>query len=89
MTLAYIIKLEKIITDDPSLGLQPWLASSIMTVSDAPNCSVTYDHHYDDCNSFIIQATESSKNWRKDRRKKIDAAMAKVYQFTFNWVLPE
>jgi len=24
--------------------------------SDAPNCSVTYDHHYDDRNSFIIQA---------------------------------
>jgi hypothetical protein len=25
--------------------------------SDAPNCSVTYDRHYDDHNSFIIQAT--------------------------------
>ncbi len=25
--------------------------------SDAPNCSVTYDRHYDDRNSFIIQAT--------------------------------
>jgi hypothetical protein len=28
-----------------------------MIVSDAPNCGVTYDRHYDDCNSFIIQAT--------------------------------
>jgi hypothetical protein len=28
-----------------------------MIVSDAPNCSVTYDSHYDDRNSFIIQAT--------------------------------
>ncbi len=27
-----------------------------MTVSDAPNCSVTYDRHYDDRNSFILQA---------------------------------
>jgi hypothetical protein len=26
--------------------------------SDAPNCSITYNRHYDDCNSFIIQATE-------------------------------
>jgi len=25
--------------------------------SDAPNCSVTYDRHYDDRNSFIIKAT--------------------------------
>ncbi len=28
-----------------------------MVVSDAPNCGVTYDHHYDNRNSFIIQAT--------------------------------
>jgi len=28
-----------------------------MIVSDAPNCGVTYDCHYDDRNSFIIQAT--------------------------------
>jgi len=28
-----------------------------MIVSDAPNCGVTYDRHYDDRNSFIIQAT--------------------------------
>jgi hypothetical protein len=32
--------------------------SSITIVSDAPNCGVTYDRHYDDRNSFIIQATE-------------------------------
>ncbi len=57
MTLACIIKLEMIIIDDPSLGLQPQLASTIMTVSDAPNCSIPYDCHYDDHNSFIIQAT--------------------------------
>jgi hypothetical protein len=31
--------------------------SSITIVSDAPNCGVTYDRHYDDRNSFIIQAT--------------------------------
>jgi hypothetical protein len=28
-----------------------------MIVSDAPNCGVTYDRHYDNHNSFIIQAT--------------------------------
>jgi hypothetical protein len=27
-------------------------------VSDAPNCGVTYNCHYDDRNSFIIQATD-------------------------------
>jgi hypothetical protein len=32
--------------------------SSITIISDAPNCGVTYDRHYDDRNSFIIQATE-------------------------------
>jgi hypothetical protein len=31
--------------------------SSITIISDAPNCGITYDRHYDDCNSFIIQAT--------------------------------
>ncbi len=49
-----------IVIDDPNLGLQPQLASSITTVSDAPNCSITYDRHYDDRNSFIIQATDCS-----------------------------
>jgi hypothetical protein len=34
---------------------------SITTASDAPNCSVTYDCHYDDRNSFIIQATGQSE----------------------------
>ncbi len=58
MTLACIIKLETIIIDNPSLGLKHQLVSSIMTVSDAPNCSVTYDRHNDDRNSFIIQATD-------------------------------
>jgi ribosomal protein L16 Arg81 hydroxylase len=33
-----------------------------MTISDAPSCSVTYDRHYDDRNSFIIQATGSAMN---------------------------
>ncbi len=33
--------------------------SSITIVSNAPNCGVTYDHLYDDRNSFIIQATGS------------------------------
>ncbi len=32
--------------------------SSITIVSDAPNCGITYNRHYDDRNSFIIQATE-------------------------------
>ncbi len=32
-----------------------------MIVSDAPNCGITYDHHYDDRNSFIIQATDQSR----------------------------
>ncbi len=31
--------------------------SSITIISDAPNCGVTYDCHYGDHNSFIIQAT--------------------------------
>jgi len=31
-----------------------------MIVSDAPNCSVTYYRHYDDHNSFTIQATAYS-----------------------------
>jgi hypothetical protein len=33
-------------------------STSITIVSDTPNCGIKYDHHYDDCNSFIIQATE-------------------------------
>ncbi len=36
------------------------LASSITIVSDAPNCGVTYDRHYDDRN--IIQATGDSNS---------------------------
>ncbi len=31
--------------------------SSITIVSDAPNCGIAYDRHYDNRNSFIIQAT--------------------------------
>ncbi len=33
-----------------------------MIVSDTPNCGVTYDCHYDDHNSFIIQATDCSRH---------------------------
>ncbi len=40
-----------IVIDDP-------LALASVIKSDAPNCSVTYDRHYDDRNSFIIQATD-------------------------------
>ncbi len=40
--------------------------SSITILSDAPNCGVTYDRHYDDRNSFIMQATGEN-----DREKKI------------------
>jgi hypothetical protein len=51
------------------------LASSITIVSDAPNCGVTYYRHYDDRNSFIIQATECStaymdfqwKSWKNQQ----------------------
>jgi hypothetical protein len=39
--------------------------SSITIVSNAPNCGITYDHHYDDCNSFIIQATGQLKSSTK------------------------
>ncbi len=35
--------------------------SSITIVSDAPNCGVTYNCHYADRNSFIIQATGVSE----------------------------
>ncbi len=28
-----------------------------MITSDAPNCGITYERHYDNRNSFIIQAT--------------------------------
>jgi hypothetical protein len=34
--------------------------SSITIISDALNCGVTYDRHYDDHNSFIIQATKQT-----------------------------
>jgi hypothetical protein len=33
------------------------LVSSITIVSDAPNCGVTYDRHYDNRISFLIQTT--------------------------------
>ncbi len=42
--------------------LQPQLALSITLVSDAPNCGITYDCHYDDRNSFIIQATVGQRS---------------------------
>jgi hypothetical protein len=29
-----------------------------MIVSDAPNCGITYDCHYDDRNNFTIQAKD-------------------------------
>jgi hypothetical protein len=31
-----------------------------MIISDTPNCGITYNRHYDDRNSFIIQATGES-----------------------------
>ncbi len=54
MTLACIINLETIVIDDPDLS-KPRHNDDHQ--SDAPNCSVTYDRHNDDRNSFIIQAT--------------------------------
>jgi ribosomal protein L16 Arg81 hydroxylase len=38
--------------------------------SDAPNCSVTYDRHYDDRNSFIIQATGQTLHRRAHLQPK-------------------
>jgi hypothetical protein len=32
-------------------------ALALASISDVPNCGITYDRHYDDHNSFIIQAT--------------------------------
>ncbi len=43
------------------LSLYPELALSITIISDAPNCGVTYDNHYDDRNSFMIQARDPFK----------------------------
>ncbi len=34
--------------------------SSITIVSDAPNCGIAYDCHYDNRNSFIIQDTRKN-----------------------------
>ncbi len=51
-----------IVIDNPSLSQcrsQPQLVSSITILSDATIWSVTYDCHYNDCNGFIIQATEA------------------------------
>ncbi len=48
----------KCASPQPQPMIQPQLASSIMIASDAPNCGITYDRHYDDHNSFTIQATE-------------------------------
>jgi hypothetical protein len=31
--------------------------TTITIVIDDPNCGITYDHHYDDHNSLIIQAS--------------------------------
>ncbi len=31
-----------------------------MIISGAPNCGITYDCHYDNRNSFIMQATDGS-----------------------------
>ncbi len=54
ITIACIIKQEMVVIDDPSLKL----VSSIKIVSDdATIWSITYDRHYDDRNSFTIQAT--------------------------------
>jgi hypothetical protein len=58
MTLFCIMKLETIVIDNPSLSC----VSSIMIVSDdATIWSISYDHHYDDHKSFIIQATDQSE----------------------------
>jgi hypothetical protein len=53
-----------------------------MIISDAPNCGVTYDHHYDNYNSLIIQATVVeysvkikiylySMTWRHDAQNNV------------------
>jgi hypothetical protein len=53
-----------------------------MTVSDAPNCSVTYNHHYDDHNSFIIQATGDSTSFCSSPVKNFNLSLP-----TFNALL--
>jgi len=40
-----------------------------MIVSDAPNCGVTYNRHYDNHNSFIIQATSRGVLTEVERRQ--------------------
>ncbi len=55
--------------------------SSITIVSDAPNCGITYDQHYDDRNSFIIQAliyllcSSSPDSFLTIRRPAVQKAM--------------
>jgi hypothetical protein len=49
--------------------------SSITIVSDAPNCGVTYDCHYDACNSFIIQATDWEKRFEHSSHKAPKGSM--------------
>ncbi len=57
------------IVNDPSSGVK----------SDAPNCSVTYDRHYDDRNSFIIQATEVFVAKRNFYQKQVIDTNAVAY----------
>ncbi len=58
--------------------------SSITIVSDAPNCGVTYDRHYDDHNSCIIQATGAHLS----KRAKI-CSMGKFQTNTFGPTYPK
>jgi hypothetical protein len=53
-----------------------------MTVSDAPNCSITYNRHYDDHNSFIIQATGDSTSFCSSPVKNFNLSLP-----TFNALL--
>jgi hypothetical protein len=58
--------------------------SSITIISDAPNCGVTYDRHFDNRNSFIIQATGVINwcQWRKSQGNVVTAKVNKIFIFS-------
>ncbi len=59
--------------------------SSITIVSDAPNCGVTYDCHYDDRNSFIIQATGIYPKGEQPNGTPLWLAPAFLINITLGW----
>jgi hypothetical protein len=59
--------------------------SSITIISDAPNCGVTYDHHNDDRNSFITQATDVQKTLNPTQLYTLVSPVLNV-KMIFNWM---